>query len=68
MFPTRILARIYGLASQKPVESIGYDGIFNGDASAPAEVGIEASWMPGLRPVECDLDMYFKDVFAGQVF
>jgi len=27
-----------------------------------------ANWLPGLRPVECEFDSYFKDVFAGKVF
>jgi len=68
MFPTKILYRIYGLPSQKPSESIGYDEIFKGEASAPAAAEMGANYLPGLRPVECDVDTYFKDVFAGQVF
>ncbi|MDP3538859.1 MAG: hypothetical protein Q8S26_09160 [Azonexus sp.] len=67
MFPTRILARIYGLSSQKPAKSIGYDEVFKGEASAPDEPVMGANWLPGLRPVECDLDTYFKEVFAGKV-
>ena len=68
MFTTKILARIYGLPSQKPSASIGYDEVFKGEASVPAEVSIDENWLPGLRPVECDVDIYFKEVFAGQVF
>lgn len=68
MFATKILSRIYGLSSQKPAASMGYDEVFKGEASAPAEAGIGANWLPGLRPVECDLDNYFKEVFAGKVF
>lgn len=63
MFPTKTLARIYGLPSQK----IDYDEIFKGEANAPAEAGSDSNWLPGLRPVEDDVETYFKDVFAGQV-
>lgn len=68
MFPTKTLARIYGLPSQKDAESIGYDEVFKGDANAPSEAGIDSNWLPGLRPVDYDVETYFKDVFAGQVF
>lgn len=68
MFPTKTLARIYGLPSQQHPQSIGYDEVFKGEASAPPEAGIDSNWLPGLRPVEYDVDSYFKDVFAGQVF
>ena len=68
MFPTKILARIYGLPSQQPRAVIGYDEVFKGEASKPAEIGTDENWLPGLRPVECDVDIYFKEVFAGQVF
>jgi hypothetical protein len=68
MFPTKTLARIYGLPSQKHAESIGYDEVFKGEASAPAEVESDTNWLPGLRPVEHEVETYFKDVFAGQVF
>lgn len=67
MFPTEILYRIYGVPSQKPAESIGYDAIFKGEASEPADIGT-GNWLPGLRPVECDVETYFKDVFAGHYF
>lgn len=67
MFPTEILYRIYGVPSQKPPESVGYDAIFKGDASEPPDIGT-GSWLPGLRAVECDVDSYFKDVFAGRLF
>jgi len=68
MFPINILARIFGLPRQKPAESIGYDEVFKGEASAPAENKMGANWLPGLRPVECDIDIYFTEVFGGQVF
>lgn len=68
MFPTKILARIYGLPSQKLAGSIGYDELFKGEASAPSAVETGGNWLAGLRPVEYDVDAYFKDVFAGPVF
>ena len=68
MFPTKTLARIYGLPSQQHPESIGYDEVFKGEASAPSEIGVDTNWLPGLRAVEYDVDTYFKEVFAGKVF
>jgi hypothetical protein len=68
MFPSKTLARIFALPGQKPAESIGYDEVFKGEASAPAEAAMASDWLPGLRPVECDVDTYFKAVFDGQVF
>lgn len=68
MFTTKTLARICGFSSQISAESIGYDEVFKGDASAPAESGMSCDWLPGLRPVESDVDSYFKEVFAGQLF
>ena len=68
MFPSRILARVFGPPSQIDSKSIGYDEVFKGEACAPAETNMGASWLPGLRPVECDIDIYFTEVFAGQVF
>jgi len=68
MFPINILARIFGLPRQKPAESIGYDEVFKGEASAPKEAGMGKDWLPGLRAVEYDVDSYFKSVFAGQIF
>jgi hypothetical protein len=56
------------LPSQQHSTVIGYDEIFKGEASMPAEIGKDENWLPGLRPVECDVDVYFKEVFAGQVF
>jgi hypothetical protein len=68
MFTTKVLARIYGLPSQRPAQAIGYDEVFKGEASAPVEAAKSGNWLPGLRPVECDVDTYFREVFAGQVF
>ena len=68
MFPTKILARIYGLPSQKPSALIGYDEVFKGEASVPTEICKGENWLPGLRPVEFDVDIYFKEVFSGQLF
>jgi hypothetical protein len=68
MFPAKTLARIYGLPSQKPSQSIGYDEVFKGEASAPEVVVMDGDLLPGLRPVEYDVDAYFKEVFVGQVF
>lgn len=68
MFFTKVLAQIYGLPSQKPAQSMTYDEIFKGHATAPAEERADANWLPGLRLVECEVDTYFKEVFAGQIF
>jgi hypothetical protein len=68
MFPSKILARVFGPPSQIDSKSIRYDEVFKGEASAPAENKMGANWLPGLRPVECDIDIYFTEVFGGQVF
>jgi len=45
-----------------------YEDIFKGAASVPAAAERGSNFLPGLRPVEYDVDTYFKDVFAGPVF
>jgi len=69
MFPSKILARIFGPPSQIDSKSIGYDEVFKGEACAPTETNMGANWLLlGLRPVECDIDIYFTEVFGWQVF
>ena len=68
MFSTKTLARIYGLPSQKPAPSIGYDEVFKGESCAPPLSESATCWLTGLRPVEYDVDVYFKEVFEGPVF
>ncbi|MFZ1244574.1 MAG: hypothetical protein WAR41_05855 [Azonexus sp.] len=68
MSPTKILARIFDFPNQSAAESVGYDEVFKGTATVPCETVMAANWLPGLRPVECESDSYFKDVFAGKVF
>ena len=46
-------------------ETIGYDTLFKGSANAPA---VGSAFLPGLRPIENEVDSYFKEVFAGPVF
>jgi hypothetical protein len=67
MFSTKVLAQIYGLPSQQPGTTIGYDDIFKGEASKPAANDFAGSLLSGLQPADGDLDGFFKEVFAGQV-
>jgi hypothetical protein len=63
------LARITRIRRPLCAETISYDAIFRGEAAAPtAMAGSMANFLPGLRPVKNDVDVYFKDVFAGPVF
>jgi len=65
MSPPKIFSRIRGIAGQKRAETVSYDELFKGKAITPPA---GANWLPGLRPVEYDVDSYFKEVFAGPVF
>jgi len=49
--------------------AMSYEDIFKGKASVPpGTAGSSNDFMPGLRPLEYDVDAYFKEVFAGPVF
>lgn len=68
MSPKNFLTRISGLRHEKRAEKVGYDEIFQGEASSPATSVAAGNYLPGLRPLTNDVDTYFKDVFAGPVF
>ena len=59
-----LLKRIAGFRTATSSGTISYEDIFKGAATAPPS----GNYLPGLRPVEYDVDAYFKDVFAGSVF
>ncbi len=59
-----LIKRIAGFRTEECNASVSYEDLFKGTASAPAS----SNFLPGLRPVEYDVDAYFKDVFAGPVF
>lgn len=59
-----LLKRIAGFPTTTSSGTVSYEEIFKGAATAPAN----SNFLPGLRPVEYDVDAYFKDVFAGSVF
>ena len=63
-----ILARMTGTRPEKSGETISYDTIFSGEAATPAAMACAGNFLPGLRAVNNDVDIYFKDVFAGPVF
>ena len=62
----KFLAPVTGLLLRKRAETVSYDALFKGEAAAPA--GAIGNFLPGLRHVEQDVDVYFKQVFAGPVF
>lgn len=51
-----------------PIRTLDYDAVFKGEASPPPDKEQSSTYLPGLRPIEYDVDAYFKDVFAGPVF
>ena len=54
---------------RKAAEAMTCEDIFKGKAGIPP--GAAASnncYLPDLRPLEYDVDAYFKEVFAGPVF
>ena len=59
-----LLKRIAGFRIKASNGTMSYEDLFKGTASAPPG----NNFLPGLRPVEYDVDAYFKDVFAGPVF
>jgi hypothetical protein len=59
-----LLKRIAGFRTTASSGTVSYEDLFKGTASAPPS----NNFLPGLRPVEYDVDAYFKDVFAGPVF
>ena len=59
-----LIKRIAGFRTEESNASVSYEDLFKGTASAPAS----SNFLPGLRPVEYDVDAYFKAVFAGPVF
>ncbi|HQU80682.1 MAG TPA: hypothetical protein PLU47_14570 [Azonexus sp.] len=60
--------RIPGFRLKTSAGTMHYEDIFKGAASVPAAAERGSNFLPGLRPVEYDVDTYFKDVFAGPVF
>jgi len=69
MSPQTILARITGFGPRKPVATMDESNSRHCAASAPAAVGASSrNFLPGLRPVELEVDAYFHDAFAGPVF
>jgi hypothetical protein len=59
-----LLKRITGFQTKASTRAVSYEALFKGAATAPPT----NNFLPGLRPVEYDVDTYFKDVFAGPVF
>ena len=59
-----LLKRIVGFRTKASSSVVSYEALFKGAAAAPPS----SNFLPGLRPVEYDVDAYFKDVFAGPVF
>ena len=59
-----LLKRIAGFQTKASTAAVSYEELFKGAATAP----LNSNFLPGLRPVEDDVDAYFKDVFAGPVF
>ncbi|QKV57504.1 MAG: hypothetical protein HT580_09890 [Dechloromonas sp.] len=59
-----LLKRIAEFRTKTSNGTMSYEDLFKGTASAPPG----SSFLPGLRPVEYDVNAYFKDVFAGPVF
>ena len=69
MYIKNLLARISGLPQPKAAETKSYDDIFTGEANTPALAASGSrNFLLGLRPVQDDVDAYFKDVFPGPVF
>lgn len=62
------LARVTGFHVAKRAETMNYEDVFNGDASAPATTTGHGAFLSGRRPPANDVDAYFKDVFAGSAF
>ncbi len=58
----------FRVGSSAGAKSYSYEDVFKGEASCPATEARIDNFLPGLRPVEYDVDAYFKDVFAGSVF
>ena len=64
-----LIDRITGLRLNPAAPAMNYEDIFKGAASAPGSAErSDSNFLPGLRPVEYDVDAYFKEVFAGPVF
>lgn len=59
---------IPGFRLKTATGTMNYEDLFKGEASVPATAERGSNFLPGLRPVEYDVDTYFKDVFAGPVF
>lgn len=69
MSPQTILARITGFGLRKPVATMNKSNTRHGTASVPGAAGASSkNFLPGLRPVELEVDAYFHDAFAGPVF
>jgi len=60
--------RLAGFRLKTAAGTMNYEDLFKGEASTPAAAERGSNFLPGLRPVEYDVDAYFKDVFAGPVF
>jgi len=64
-----LLTRITGLRCEQRTQTINYDELFAGAATAPAAtVGNAHRFLLDRRAVENDVDAYFKDVFGGPIF
>lgn len=63
---SKLVSRMTTGKPEKRGETMGYDAIFKGTSNS-LEV-TAANFLPGLRPVENEVDAYFKEVFAGSVF
>ena len=54
---------------RKPAETMNYEDVFSGAAHTPiAGSALISNYLPGLAPVQNEIDTYFKEVFAGPVF
>lgn len=63
-----LFQRIAGFR-RKAAAAMTYEDVFKGKASVPPGAAASSNgYLPGLRPLEYDVDAYFKEVFAGPVF
>ena len=65
----QLIASLCQTHFRKPAETLSYEDVFSGPAYAPiAGSTLISNYLPGLAPVQNEIDTYFKEVFAGPVF
>lgn len=63
---TRIISWVTAHHSAKAAETISYDALFKG-THGPGDT-TSVPYLPGLRPVENEVDSYFREVFTHPIF